>query len=139
MTDQTELRRTSTTPFKNYEDWISDNYVVTFETIGHHLYNEWENQCVEHEGDTELVETESDHYTIEGDAERKVDQSKFSAEEIDGPGIYEDKQDGCYTIVLDRNFMTYELCQRWIGKLNQKFDLDLALKKPESEGDSGGD
>jgi hypothetical protein len=122
-------------PFRNWSDWHSEEVIVTFETMKHNLWNSWENQCTSIEGETELVEKENGMYEMKGDTERKVEPEKFDLEKLKKPGVYrdsknnndEEKVDESYTIIVGRSFLSPELCQKWIQKLNEKFDRNFSL------------
>ena len=137
------LESLSVNPFHVWSDWhgTESEAVVTFETMQHNLWNAWRSQCVSHEGETELVKTEDGMYRVEGETERNVDPEKFEAENIDTPGIYrdgtyydeEDSVDEGYTIIVPYNFLSPELCQEWIQKLNKKYDRNFKLNIEEEQ------
>lgn len=128
------LKSYSVNTFRSWSDWLSEEAVVTFETMSHNLWSSWENQCTSIEGETELVETENGMYEIKGDTERKVESEKFDSEKVKKPGVYRDSKNHedetiyeGYTIIVDRSFLSPELCQEWIEKLNKKFDRNFSL------------
>jgi len=134
----TKLESISTTPFEDWEDWLGktedgDSAVVTFQTMDFYLYKSWWRQAVEFEGETDFIETDGGMYQIEGDTERKIDHTKFDSDKVDGPGVYEDQADRCYTIILPHEFMTFGMCQKWIEKLNKRFDTDFELVEPSKQ------
>lgn len=74
-------------------------------------------------------------YEMKGDTERKVEPEKFDSEKVKKPGVYRDSKNyedeekvyEGYTIIVDRSFLSPELCQKWIEKLNKKFDRNFSL------------
>ena len=113
-------------PFNDWDDWHDQNSkaVVTFETMKHNLWNSWKTQCIE-----------NNEYN---DSEEEIRPEKFNAEKVRKPGVYrdavneEDKIDELYTVIVPRSFLTPELCERYLEKLNEKFDRNFKLKiKPE--------
>lgn len=131
------LESNAVNPFKDWSDWYGTDgeAVVTFRTIQHDLYEEWSRQCVRIEGG-EYVEQEDGSKVYDGDnAERIVEHEKFDASEVKAPGVYsdgtnydeEDKVDESYSIIVPYPFLSPKLCQKWIEKLNEKFDREFEL------------
>jgi len=140
MSEEVELESMAVVPFESFSDWYGEDVVVTFETIAHNLWNCWRSQCVSMVGDTELVETEDGMYRLEGDTEREVDPGEFDGQKVAKPGVYRDKtrEEGesdteTYTIIVSRSFLTPELCENYIEKLNKKYDRNFSLKIKEEQ------
>ena len=140
MPEEVELESMAVLPFEGLSDWCGDDVVVTFETMTHNLWTSWKSQCVSRRGDVELVETEEGNYTLEGDTDRKVDPEEFDGQKVMEPGAYRDKtrEEGennteTYTIIVPKSFLTPELCEKYIEKLNKKYNRNYSLKIKEKQ------
>jgi len=141
-------------PFRDWSDWYGTNgeAVVTFETMQHHLWNSWNNQCVEVKnydengeeikpGDFETAQEYSRASNNAEKTERIVEPENFDYGKVSKPGIYrdgtyydeEDSVDEGYAIIVPYGFLTPELCEEYIEKLNQKFDRNFKLDIKEEQ------
>lgn len=141
-------------PFRAWSDWYGtkEEAVVTFETMQHHLWNAWNNQCVEikkYDENREEIkpgdfETAQKYFKASNNAEeteRIVEPENFNYSNISEPGIYrdgkyydeEDSVDEGYTIIVPYSFLTAKLCKKYIEKLNQKFDRNFKLNIKEEQ------
>lgn len=127
----------SVDPFDSWSDWYGTNgeAVVTFVTMEQNLWNSWKNQCISIEGDLELVENFEGTYSLEGETEKEIRPENFDSDKVKEPGIYrdsihednEDKVEEAYTVILPKDFLTPELCKKYLEKLNEKFDRNFKL------------
>jgi len=149
--EEVVLESMGVNPFKGWSDWYGTDgeAVVTFETMKHSLWNSWDNQCVEikkyddegNEVTSEDFEDIQEYINYSGETERIVKPEKFDYEKVKAPGVYrddthydeEDYVDESYTIIVPYSFLTPELCEEYINKLNKKFDRDFMLKIKEEQ------
>ncbi|MFB6292315.1 MAG: hypothetical protein ABEI58_02870 [Candidatus Nanohaloarchaea archaeon] len=148
------LESMAVNPFRDWSDWYGTDgeAVVTFETMQHHLWNAWRNQCVEikkydengEEIRPEDFEKPKDYLEASDNAvesERIIEPQNFDYDEISGPGVYrdgtyydeEDSVEEGYTIIVPHGFLTPELCGEYTEKLNQKFDRNFKLDIKEEQ------
>ena len=138
-------------PFKGWSDWYGTDgeALVTFETMQHSLWDSWNNQCVEikkyDEEGNEIKPNEfndiQEYMNAGVESERIVKPEKFDYNTVKLPGVYrsdthydkKDYVDESYTIVVPHGFLTPELCQKYIDKLNKKFDRKFKLKIEEEQ------
>lgn len=117
-------------PFEGWVDWSGENedgenVVVTFHTIQHQLYSVWERHC--YDADTPHIE---------------MGMEDFEEDDVVPPGVYQDRDrptfdppedadlsdwDNCYTIVVPFAFMNEKICNKFLKKLNEKYDTDFEL------------
>ena len=131
------LESMSVDPFNDWSDWYGTNgeAVVTFVTMKQNLWNSWQTQCSSIEGDIELVENSEGTYSLEGETEKEVKPENFDSDKVKEPGIYrdgvhegdEDKVEEAYTVIVPNDFLTPELCKKYLEKLNEKFDRNFKL------------
>ena len=126
--------------------------MVTFETMQHHLYSQWDSACVSFDhsecghGDSWEDRFEQDeetgHYVMRDcDSERVVDHERFDAADVKAPGVYLDgthydvdgSVDESYTIIVPYEFLSPALCREWIAKLNEEYDRKFELEIAEDQ------
>jgi hypothetical protein len=131
------LESMSVDPFNDWSDWYGTNgeTVVTFVTMKQNLWNSWKNQCISIEGDLELVENSEGTYSLEGETEKEIRPEKFDSDKVQEPGIYrdrahegdDDKVEEAYTVIVPKEFLTPELCEKYMEKLNESFYRNFEL------------
>lgn len=129
-------------PFNRWSDWYGTNgeAAITIRTIQHHIYENWEKQCVRIEGGEYIEQEDGSMLYKADDAERIVEHENFDASKVKAPGIYkdrtnyddEDKVDESYSIIIPYSFLSPKLCRKWIEKLNEEFDRKFELSIPQS-------
>jgi len=153
-TQEVVLKSMAVDPFRDWSDWygINGEAVVTFETMQHHLWNAWNNQCVEIKnydkegeeikpGDFETAQEYSKASSNAEETDRTVESENFDYSKASNPGIYRDETcydeeesvDEGYTVIVPYSFLTPELCEKYIEKLNQKFDRNFKLDIKEEQ------
>jgi len=131
-----KLENMAVDPFDNWSDWYGENgeVVITFMTMDAHLLEEWQNQA--RNSDT------LNHATYNGKPLSKDERVEiFTHNDFEndfrGPGIYrddhnisgEEKVDESYTIIVPTDFMTQDLCEKYIERLNEEFNRNFELEK----------
>jgi hypothetical protein len=151
---QVMLKSHAVNPFNQWADWYGTDgeAVVTFRTMKEHLWDRWQSDCVSisHDdcdhGDSWDERTEQDPETgtsrfKDCDSERVVEHERFDPTNVQAPGIYldgthyddADKVDESYTIIVPYPFLSPELCQEWIKKLNEQYDRQFELDIDEDQ------
>ena len=134
-------------PFNNISDWYGTEgeAVVTFWTMKHALWTQWDHDCVrwvhgeecDHGTGSEALEEKINC----DNQERVIEPEKFNAGDIPEPGIYRDaihydndeKVDETYSIYVPQSFLSPDLCQKWVQNLNRQYDRRFELKPTEEQ------
>lgn len=136
-TEPIKLTNRALNPFDTWTDFYAEDgeAVITFITMQHHLFEEWKNQAV-HRGynnyDLGKLATKNGKPIDKDDSTVVYTHLDFE-NDFDGPGIYQDdthyedddKVDESYTIILPYEFMTREMCENFLEKLNKEYNRDF--------------
>jgi hypothetical protein len=107
--------------------------IVTFNTVKHQLWREWEKQCVKRERRAESL-TEDELRRSDGHI---ANHSEFQAANIVEPGIHDDYFDTQRTeflVVVPRDALTQRASEFWVRKLNAKYRKDYNLNWKDTVG-----
>ena len=142
-TRRVTLKAPSVNPFDDWEDWYGTNSeaVVTFWTIQYALWQQWDSDCIS------IVHSEDcDHEDLQEEIncnkkKRVITPEDFNPDELPAPGVhrtetnYDDDEviDEIYHIYVPRAYMTLDICQKWIDRLNEEYNRNFHLKLTEEQ------
>lgn len=132
-TEPVKLENRAFNPFQDWSDWYAENgeAVITFITMKQHLYEEWQRQAM-HINISEDLALKNNRPVKDSDSVVLYQHRRFE-NDFDGPGIYQDdthyedsdKVDESYTIIVPEEFMTREMCEEYLYKLNEEYNREF--------------
>jgi len=137
---QIKLENIAVNPFDAWSDWHSPDgeAIITFMTMSHHLYSEWENKA---RRSNTVNHAKVDGKPVKEDLHINIYTHDEFESDIKGPGVYRDsthyrnpqKVDEAYTVIVPNDFMTQKMCEGYIKKLNDKFDRNFELEEVDQQ------
>lgn len=144
-TEPIKLTNKAVNPFDTWTDFYAEDgeAVITFITMKEHMFEEWQNQVVHigyNNNNLGRLATINGQPIDEDDSTVIYTHLNFE-NNFEGPGIYQDgvhyrdddKVDESYTVIVPEEFMTREICGKYLEKLNNEYNRDFYFEDVDYE------